>query len=158
MTYVECNMHIGTFTHSYPGEKKTWAAGVDTWIEEMQTMSDCLNRWTDNLPGCPEPLSGMLKRLYDRRSAINQARLHSGPQPLLLTVAGPEKHVTACQTVQSESKSLLLFIIVAYWMLKMCEVHTGHNKHIESMHVLLGKVSACTHAAIECDLMLCRSE
>jgi hypothetical protein len=64
-------------------------AGVDTRIEGVQTMSDCLFRWSD-LPGCPEPLTGFLKDLYNRRAAFAQACYHmchainlDNPQPAL---------------------------------------------------------------------------
>jgi hypothetical protein len=81
MSDVTCT--FGIFAHSHPGEEQKWDTGVDTRIEEMQVMSDCLFRFKDNLPGCPEPLSGMLKQLYNRKLAINQARLHIGPSTIV---------------------------------------------------------------------------
>ena len=56
-------------------------AGVDTWAVS-QTMSDCMYRWLDSLPGCPEPESSRLKHEYNVRAAEAQAR--------------PPAHLPAC--------------------------------------------------------------
>jgi hypothetical protein len=90
-------------------------------------MSDCLFRWIDNLPGCPEPLSGMLKQLYDRKLAISQACLH----------------------IRQNLNLRFSF----YLLLIECWPHR-YNSQSESMHDLLDNAFACTHVDMENDLML----
>jgi hypothetical protein len=46
-------------------------AGVDTRIEGVQTMSDCVYFASKDLPGCPEPLSTQLRVKMNRQAAAD---------------------------------------------------------------------------------------
>ena len=81
MNIVECN---------------SGRAGADTWVA-AQTMSDCLYRWHDHLPGCPEPASTRLRLEYNRRAA--EAEVHwssSNQMPLVMFLVPP---VASAQSV-----------------------------------------------------------
>jgi hypothetical protein len=49
---------------------------VDTKIEGVQMMSDCLYPRRRTLPGCPQPLTSQIKLKIRRRAVARLARLH----------------------------------------------------------------------------------
>jgi hypothetical protein len=56
-------------------KKEKKGAGVDTVIEGVQMMSDCLFPRPFILPGCPEPLTTQLKVKVKRRAVAHLARV-----------------------------------------------------------------------------------